>query len=67
MAEVKVENLNTRSIPSTDGEKLGTVYPDNYPVFEIKNDDKYTWYRISDNAWIADQNGEWGENTEDWK
>ena len=68
VAEVKVENLNTRSIPSTDGEKLGTVFPHNYyPVFEIKNDDKYTWYRISDNAWIADQNGEWVEYTEDWK
>lgn len=67
-AQVKVDNLNTRSLPSTDGEKLGIIHMNsNLPVFEISKDDKYTWYRISDNAWIADQNGEWVEFKENWK
>jgi hypothetical protein len=39
----------------------------NLPVFEISKDDKYTWYRISDNAWITEQNGEWVEYKENWK
>lgn len=28
-------------------------------AYEKKSNDGYTWYRIGNNAWIADQNGEW--------
>jgi len=60
MAYILVDDLNSRSEPSLNGEKLEPV--ENYTayqVYEIKENDGYTWYRIGDNRWIADQNGKW--------
>ncbi len=61
---IKIENItgkiNIRSLPSTNGEKLGSfakgeiVY-----AFETKEAEGYTWYRIGTDRWVADKNGEW--------
>ena len=61
---IQIENItgkiNIRSIPSTQGEKLGSfekgkiIY-----AFETKEAEGYTWYRIGTDKWVADKNGEW--------
>ena len=57
---VKIDNLNSRSASSTDGEKLAQVQKGSeYPVYEIWNNEGYTWYRIEENRWIADKDGNW--------
>ncbi len=59
-AAVMVDDLNSRSEPSADSEKLEAVkmYYE-YKVYEIRENEGYTWYRIGENRWIADKNGEW--------
>ena len=60
MIENIAGTINIRSIPSTKGEVVGhyelgqTVY-----AFETTTAEGYTWYRIGDGKWVADQNGEW--------
>ena len=57
-ANVLVENLNIRSAPSLEGERISVApYPYGYAVYEIKEADGYAWYRIGRNRWIADKNG----------
>ena len=57
---VKVTNLNSRSLPSTSGDKLEKVTDGTeYDVYEIAYGEGYTWYRISEDRWIADDRGEW--------
>ena len=62
--KVLIDNLNSRSLPSTDGEKLGK--PDKgseWDVYEIREAEGYTWYRIGKDRWVADGGG-WVEYTE---
>ncbi len=57
---VRVENLNTRDIPSTSGNKLEKLKEyGEYTVYEITEAEGYTWYRIGDNRWTADKDGQW--------
>ena len=59
---VKVTNLNSRSQPTTYAEKLAKVKDGMvYSVYEyVYSDmDGYTWYRIGDGRWIADEGGKW--------
>ncbi len=61
---IKVTNLNSRSIPSTSGTKLPKVKNGTeYDVYEIAYGEGYTWYRIEENRWIADDSGKWVEYT----
>ncbi len=64
---VKIDELYIRSMPSTDGntpkrfaEKDGVYY-----VYDIVQDDEYTWYRIGEDEWIADHDREWAEFFQD--
>ena len=64
---VKVDELYVRSMPSTDGntpkrfaEKDGVYY-----VYDIVQDDEYTWYKIGEDEWIADHDREWAEFFQD--
>lgn len=62
---VNVDSLNTRSIPSTNGEKKEKVaLGKTYDVYEIFENEGYTWYRIGTDRWAADQGGwlSWQEN-----
>ena len=58
---VVIDELFVRSMPSTEGNtpkefaKMDVVYN----VYDIYTDDQYTWYRIGEDQWIADYNGEW--------
>lgn len=55
---VNVDNLNTRSIPSTSGEKKEKVaLGETYDVYEIFENEGYTWYRIDQDRWAADSSG----------
>lgn len=57
-------NVRLRKEPSTKGEYLATIQKgDCFEVFETKKADGYTWNRIFDNLWIAD-NGKWLEKIE---
>ena len=59
-AKVNVDNLNIRTSPSTSAEALSSpaMRGVTETVYEITQAEGYTWYRIGDNQWIAD-NGEW--------
>ena len=57
---VKVNHLNIRPSASKDGESLGQLSEgDTRTAYEKKEAEGYTWYRIGENEWIADGNGEW--------
>ena len=52
--------INIRSMPSTKGEKLGSFAKgETYYCLEKQENEGYTWYRIGENRWVADKNGEW--------
>lgn len=56
---VKVDNLNIRITPSTAAEKKGKAEKSKtYDVYEIYESEGYTWYRIGEESWVAD-NGSW--------
>ena len=56
---VLVEGLRVRSNPSVAGETVGYAWQDaQYRVYEIFEGDDYTWYRIGDGMWFADD-GTW--------
>lgn len=60
----QIENIagkiNIRNSPSTKGEIVGSIEKGQKSFyFELKEAEGYTWYRIGDNKWIADKNGEW--------
>ena len=61
---IKIQNIigeiNIRNTPSTSGEKVGSFEKKSIVyAFETKEAEGYTWYRIGDNKWIADKNGQW--------
>lgn len=63
MNQVKtlVKLLRVRIEPSTSSESLGYAEENAYyNYYDTKEDDKYTWYMIAENQWVAD-NGEWLE------
>ena len=63
-AVIVIDELHVRSLPSTDGENVGSVYSgEEYDVYEISSDDAYDWYRIADDQWIADTEGSYLEYT----
>ena len=54
-----IARINIRKEPTTTGDIVGHAEEGEiYKVLESKTDDKYTWYRIDDNKWIADD-GTW--------
>lgn len=56
-----VKNVNVRTSPEKAGRKIGINVPGaTYRVYEIKEADGYTWYRISSDSWIAND-GKWGD------
>ena len=58
-ATVNVEKLNLREEPNTTSAQKGQAERGRtYDVYEISNDGKYTWYRVDDNLWFADD-GTW--------
>ena len=62
---IKLQNItggtiNIRSIPSTNGEKLGSIKDQQIVyAYESKTAEGYTWYRIGEGKWIADKDGKW--------
>ena len=59
----KEKNVNVRTSPEKAGRKIGINIPGaTYRVYEIKEADGYTWYRISSDCWIAND-GKWGTYT----
>ena len=56
--EVKVDQLRVRIEPNLNAEIIGYANIGFYNYLETKDNDGYTWYRISDNNWIA-SNNEW--------
>ena len=57
--KVKVNDIRIRSASSTYGEIVGHVYKDSiFNYMDEYNDGEYTWYKIDNNKWIADKNGE---------
>lgn len=59
--QVTVDVLKKRETPSTsgydDGDRVGNGSIGVY--YEKTEADGYTWYKIKDQRWIADKNGEW--------
>lgn len=56
---VRVNRLNIRQEPSKTSKSLGHVQNGvSYPVYEITSAGGYTWYRIGDGQWVADD-GSW--------
>lgn len=56
---VNVSDLVIRSDASVNSDTLGiSASGTEYPYYETKDADGYTWYRIATDAWIAD-NGSW--------
>ena len=56
---VEVDRLNIRTSPTKDAPSLGKAENGkSYEVLEIKEAEGYTWYKIGDNQWIADD-GTW--------
>ncbi len=56
---VEVDNINIRDSASTSGTLVGTAtYGTQYEVYEIAEDDGYTWYLTDENTWIP-SDGYW--------
>ena len=59
-AEVIVDQLRIRGGSGTDFAELDVAeYGAVYDVYEVRSDAQYMWYRIGDDMWIADSEGEW--------
>ena len=59
--KVLVNALSVRKEPNTNGNKIGTAIKGGiYNYYEITSDDKYIWYKIADNQWVAN-NGQYLE------
>ena len=58
---ILVSRINVRDYPDTEkGNKHGYVYKDDkVTAYETVNNQGYTWYRIGENRWIADDHGKW--------
>ena len=60
MIENITGKINIRSKPSKTAEKVGTFAKGEvYEYFEKEENGGYTWYRIGDNKWVADDSGKW--------
>ncbi len=62
-ASAKIQDINVRNSPSTGaGTDTGkNVYPgDKVTIYETIQSGGYTWYRIGDNEWIADNGSSFG-------
>lgn len=58
---VLVDGLRVRNTPSISGDAIGNVWKSaRYYIYEKVEESGYTWYRIGNDMWIAD-NGEWLE------
>lgn len=57
--QVLVDGLNIRRTPGLTGGILGAASLSTYNVYETKDADGYTWYRIRSNQWIASKEGDW--------
>jgi hypothetical protein len=56
--KVLVDNLNSRKAPSTEAEKLSKPERGSeWNVYEIREAEGYTWYRIGEDRWVADGGG----------
>lgn len=59
MVTVNVDGLNIRKEADSTSDKLGKVIQGNtYYVYETVHDTDYTWYKIGEDQWIADD-GTW--------
>ena len=57
--KVVADIINIRENYSIDSKKIGKVEKDMvFYYFEKFEDDNYIWYKIGENRWIADKNGE---------
>lgn len=58
---ILVSRINIRDYPDTErGNKHGYVYKDDkVTAYETVNNQGYTWYRIGEDRWIADDHGNW--------
>ena len=53
-------NINIRNAPSTSGRIVGQFEPGMKAfAYEMRIAEGYTWYRIGNEQWVADHNGEW--------
>lgn len=54
-AVIQLESINIRSDHSTDGEIVGAVYSgETYDVYGVYKASDFTWYRIGEGMWVAD-------------
>lgn len=59
--KVKITGLTIREGASSDSGFIGNAaFGSVYPYYETNENGGYTWYRVSNDAWVAD-NGEWLE------
>ena len=59
--KVVTTDLRVRENHSVDSEKIGVAQTNGiYNYYEAYEDDEFTWYRIADNQWLAN-NGKWLE------
>ena len=59
--KVITTDLRVRENHSVDSEKIGVAQTNGiYNYYEVYKDDEFTWYRIADNQWLAN-NGKWLE------
>lgn len=55
---VNIQNLNVRTGPGTDFDRLGYAEPGYYSVSGERSADGYLWYRLQGEKWIASKPGE---------
>lgn len=59
-AEVLVTGLHIRTSPKTSAEQIGEVeYGSIHDVYETATGEGMSWYRIGEDQWIGDQDGQW--------
>ena len=60
-AKVIIDELYIRSTPSTEGNKPKRFAEEGqvYEVFDTFSDGQFTWYKVGDEEWFADDSGEW--------
>lgn len=59
--EILADSIKLRIQPSTSAleESVRAKKGETYYYYEVVENEGYTWYRIRDFDWVADQNGEW--------
>lgn len=58
---ILADAIKIRNSPSKNSDKVGVVKKGDMLSFtgQTQSSDGYTWYEITDNKWIADDNGKW--------